>query len=157
VLFGSQGYNIIGTTRNRLPWQITGIRVIFSEPVTAANINSLTGLVPTSFSGLGTNTLTWTVSPVTIGLFATSLTGSGPNAIIDANGSALNNGAGFAQTIKVLWGDFNDDGYVTSADMVGVNDAVSASYNIYADINGDGVVSLSDVQAVRARLGGSQP
>jgi hypothetical protein len=41
--------------------------------------------------------------------------------------------------------------------MVGVNNAVSASYNIFADINGDAVVSLSDVQAVRAHLGASQP
>ena len=35
VIFGSQSYNLIGTTRNRLPWQITGIRAVFSEPITS--------------------------------------------------------------------------------------------------------------------------
>ena len=65
VLWGSESYNVIGTTRNRLPWQITGIQVVFSKAVAAGNINSLsgTGVTTTAFSGLGTTTLTWTISP----------------------------------------------------------------------------------------------
>jgi beta-lactam-binding protein with PASTA domain len=156
VLFGGQSYNVLGSTRNRLPWRVTGVRVVFSEPITGGNINSLTGVAPTGFSGLGTNTLTWTINPLSIGSFPTALAGSGANALTDSNGTPLAN-AGFSQTLKVLWGDFNDDGYVTSADMVGVNNASTKPYNILADINGDGVDNLADVQMVRGRLGTALP
>jgi hypothetical protein len=157
VLFGSQSYNLIGTARNRLPWQITGIRVAFSAPIASGNINSLGGTTATAFSGLGTDTLTWTFNPLTVGSVVTTLSGSGANALLDAAGNPLGNGAGFTQSLKVLWGDFNDDGYVTAADMVGVNNAAVGIYNVFADENGDGVVSVSDVQTVRSRLGTSLP
>jgi hypothetical protein len=156
VLFGGQSYNVLGSTRNRLPWRVTGVRVVFSAPITGGNINSLTGVAPTGFSGLGTNTLTWTINPLLIGSFPTALAGSGANALTDSNGTPLAN-AGFSQTLKVLWCDFNDDGYVTSADMVGVNNASTKPYNILADINGDGVDNLADVQMVRGRLGTALP
>jgi hypothetical protein len=150
VLFGSQSYNAIGTTRNRLPWKITGIQVVFSQPVANGNTNSLTGVTATGLSGLGTNTLTWTVSPLTIGNFSTSLAGSGANALTGSGGIPLNSGAGFSQTLKVLLGDFNDDGVVSSTDLVGVNNMIPGPYSIFADINGDGVVNVSDVQAITA-------
>ena len=157
VLFGSQSYNVIGATRNRLPWQITGIRVVFSEPLTGGNINSLSGVVPISFSGLGTNTLTWSISPISMSSVVASLSGIGANALTDAGGNPLANGTGFIRTLKVLWGDFNDDGNVTSADMVGVNNASVTPYNVFADANGDGIVNVADVQTVRSRLGTSLP
>jgi hypothetical protein len=75
----------------------------------------------------------------------------------DANGIALGGGAGFSQNLKVLWGDFNDDGVVSSADLVGVNNATIAPYNVFADINGDGIVDVNDVQVVRTRIGTSLP
>ena len=79
--------------------------------------------------------------------------GTGADAIKDAAGNPLTSGAGFGQNFKVLYGDFNDDGFVTSSDIVGVYAATIGSYNIFADINGDGKVDLADVQIVRKRAG----
>jgi hypothetical protein len=154
VLFGSESYNVIGTPRNRLPWQITGIQVVFSKPITSGNINSLTGVTATALSGLGTSTLTWTISPLVLGNYPTTLASSGANALKDAAGTPI---AAFSQNVKVLWADFNDDGVVNSADSVGVNNATVGPYNIFADLNGDGVVNASDVAIVRTRLGTSLP
>ena len=38
VIFGAKNltYNLIGSTRFDLPWQITGIKVVFSKPITTA-------------------------------------------------------------------------------------------------------------------------
>jgi hypothetical protein len=155
VLFGSQSYNVIGSSRTRLPWQITGIQATFSEPITAGNAGSLAGISATGFSGLGTNTLTWTFNPIALGSFTVTLAGSGADALTDVAGRALGNGAGFSQPLKVLWGDFNDDGSVNSQDQVLVNTATHNPYNILADMNGDGVVNATDVLLVRSRIGTS--
>jgi hypothetical protein len=89
VLFGARSFNLVGSTRIRLPWQITGIQVVFSRPIVSGNVNSLGGVIPTGFTGLGTNTLTWTISPLSLGSFATMLAGSGTNALVDAAGNPL--------------------------------------------------------------------
>jgi hypothetical protein len=157
VLFGTQSYSVTGSLRNRLPWQITGVQVVFSGPITTANINSLTGLTTTGFSGLGTNTLTWMIVPVAQGALTASLLGSGPDAIKDAGGAPLGSGAGFNQNLKILWADFNDDGIVNASDLVLINNARSAPYTIFADLNGDGIVDINDVQIARTRNGTTLP
>ena len=158
VVFGSapEVYNVTTSTRTRLPWEITAIQVVFSEPVASANINSLGGLTATGFSGLGTSTLTWTITPTPIGSFSATLATTGPNALMDASSNALNNGAGFTQPFKVLWGDFNDDGIVNASDIALVSAARSQTYNILADMNGDGVVNAADVTIVGQRAGTKQ-
>jgi len=155
VLFGSVGksYNLIGSTRLDLPWTITGIQVVFSKPIATGDLNSLTGLTTTAFAGLGTNTLTWSITSLTLGSFATALLGTGPNAIEDAAGNELYGGTGFAQSFKVLYGDFNGDGVVSAGDMAGVNSARFATYNIFADLSGDGVVDIKDVTVARKQVG----
>jgi len=130
---------------------------VFSRPIVTASVNSLSGVTATGLTGVATDTLTWTISPLTLGAFATALAGSGANALLDAMGNPLGGGSGFSQNFKVLLGDFNDDGAVSSADLVGVNNATVAPYNIFADINGDGVVNTADVQMVRSRIGTSLP
>jgi hypothetical protein len=85
------------------------------------------------------------------------LQGTGADAIKDAGGNPLNGGAGFNQNLKVLWGDGTDDGVVNASDLVLVNNARSQAYNIFADMNGDGVVDINDVQIVRNRIGTTLP
>jgi large repetitive protein len=160
VIFGSAAiYNVSANTggRIRLPWMITGIQVVFSEPIASGDANSLTGVSVTGFSGLGTNTLTWTVNPISIASVSTTLAGSGLHALKDAAGNSLSGGSGFAQNFKVLLGDFNDDGVVNSVDTVDVNLQTARPYNLFADLNGDGVVNASDVRIARSMLGASLP
>jgi Dockerin type I domain len=156
VLFGTSGvYDLVTSSRFDLPWTITGIRAVFSEPITSADVNSLTGLPTTGFSGLGTSTLTWTITAQTDGVFSTALKGTGPDSIQDAAGNNLNGGVDFLDVLRVLYGDFNDDHVVSSADMTGVVNAIAGPYNIFADMDGNGVVNLTDAQAVRRRIGHS--
>ncbi len=153
VLFGSQSYNLVGSTRFDLPWQITGIRVVFSKPIAAGSTASLSGVAATALTGLGTNTLSWTISPLTVASSVTAtLATTGANALKDAAGNTLT-GSNTAETFAVLYGDFNADGAVASADMVSVQNATAQPYNIFADINGDGIVSIADTQVVRSRIG----
>jgi hypothetical protein len=150
-------YNTIGATRVHLPWQITGIQVVFSQVITSASINSLTGVAATGFTGLGTNTLTWTFAGVTnsSGSLMTGLAATGPNAIQSAGGALTGNNT--STVLKILEGDFNDDGAVNASDLALVNGARSAAYNILADINGDGIINIADVTAVRAQNGQTNP
>ncbi len=157
VLFGIDSYNVTGSLRTRLPWQITGVQVVFSAPITSGDINSLTGLSTTGFSGLGTNTLTWTITPVVLGNFPTTLVATGADALKDGSGNALNNGVSVQQGLKVLWGDVNDDGVVNSTDFAQVNQGRSLLYNIFFDVNGDGVVDNTDVTLARSKIGTSLP
>jgi hypothetical protein len=152
VLFGTQSFTMGSIARNRLPWQITGIQVTFSEAVTA-NISSLTGVTVTGVSGSGTNTITWTIAPLVQVNASTAVLGTTANAVTDTAGNPLGAGVDFTQTVKVLYGDFNDDGFVTSQDMVLVNAARSLPYNILADIDGNGIVEVTDVNIVRLRNG----
>ncbi len=153
VLYGSRSFDLIGSADRVLPWQVTGIQAVFSEPIASASTASLAGISATGLSGLGTNTLTWTFAPITAGTSATSLLGTGPSAIKDATGTALSQGAGFTRAFKVLYGDFNGDGSVSSADMSGVFAASVLTYNPFADLNGDGVVDVEDVRIARSRIG----
>jgi hypothetical protein len=158
VLFGVQSYNLATTPlRTRLPWQITGIRVVFSQPITSATVNSLTGVSTTGLAGVGTNTLTWTISPVNNATSLTTLKGTGPDAILDAGNLPLNGGVDVTQLVKVLYGDYNDDGVVNAADPLLVNGQRSQPYNIFADINGNGVVDAADSNLARTQIGSSNP
>jgi Bacterial Ig-like domain (group 3)/Dockerin type I domain len=157
VDFGVESYNLIGASRTtHLPWSIAGITVVFSEPIATATTASLGGISATSLSGVGTTTLTWTFSAITNATLATTLAGSGANAIKDGNGNPLAGGSGFSQGFSVLYGDFNGDGVVTAADLLGVTAATKQPYNIFADINGDGVVNTADATIVKAQEGATQ-
>jgi hypothetical protein len=156
VLFGSKRFDLIGTTRV-LPWMIKGIQVVFDEPVMTGNVRSLTGLTATRFTGLKTRTLTWTFSGIAKGSFNTGLAGTGLNALKDAAGNPV---TAFTKAFDVLYGDFNGDRQVTAADETGIRGFLSspyqtnpAGYNIFADLSGDGLVNLVDVNVTKTRRG----
>ena len=157
VLFGSQSFNMSGSTRNRLPWTVTGVRVVFSEPVTASAA-SLSGLSATGITGSGTNTVTWSLAAISnLPSTLTKILGTSGNAVVDAAGNPLGGGVDFSQALKILYCDYTDDGSVNSADQLGVNSARTKPYNVFADVNGDGVVDPNDVNAVRSQVGKSNP
>ncbi|MHB1560624.1 MAG: beta strand repeat-containing protein, partial [Isosphaeraceae bacterium] len=153
VLFGHESYDLIGSSRYDLPWMITGIRVVFSKPIAGGDVNSLTGLSTTGFSGLGSNTLTWSIKAVSKGSLSTLLAGSGTDALKDAAGNPLAGGTGFAQAFRVLYGDVNGDGVVSSADMLTVYRAIGTTYDIFDDLDGDGMVDMTDVLIARKQIG----
>jgi hypothetical protein len=156
VLFGTQSFTVPGA-QTRLPWTtITGIQVTFSVPV-IGNASSLTGVAVTGMSGSGTDTLTWTFAPLALATYDTKVLGTTANAVVDLAGSPLDGGADFTQVLNVLPGDRSDDGFVASNDMVLVNSGRSVAYNILNDINGDGILNINDVNAVRARIGKRLP
>jgi hypothetical protein len=146
ALFGSKSYNLLTSTRFDLPWQITGIQAVFSETIGAGAITSLTGVTSTAFSGLGTTTLTWSINTLSLGLFNTALLSS----IKDVAGNSLSQ---TNNSFKVLYGDFNDDGVITSADVVGINNAIAGPYNPFADLDGSGLDDTNDLVIVRKRIG----
>lgn len=147
VLFGASSYNLVGSSRTTLPWQIVGIEVVFSEAITSGSKASLSGVSAVSFSGLGTSTLTWVFAPLSNADYSFVLAGTGVSALSSVNG-ALNGGADFTQGFRVLYGDFNDDGQVNGADLAGVMSAAAQPYNIFADINGDGIVNSVDASLI---------
>ncbi|WP_435016778.1 reprolysin-like metallopeptidase [Tundrisphaera sp. TA3] len=150
VLFGSRSYRLTSADRI-LPWEITGIQVVFSEAISSGDVASLAGLSGTSFSGLGGDTLTWGIGALTQGVFATSLLGSGASALRDAAGNPLL-GGGYAQGFRVLFGDVDGDGFVSSADMTTALNFVGLA-DPFADLDGDGDVDLADARIARRRIG----
>ncbi|HKI31814.1 MAG TPA: S8 family serine peptidase [Gemmataceae bacterium] len=154
VLFGSQSYNLIGSTRFDLPWRITGVQVVFSEAVVGASAASITGLPITGFSGGGTNTLTWQLSPITLGIFTATLhTGT----LTDLAGNHLAGAALLTEQFRVLYGDVLGHGVVDAADLAALSQALRQPYNIFADINGDGLVDSRDLIAAHGWLGQRLP
>ncbi len=161
VLYGNgRSFDLVGSDRVRVPWQITGIQVVFSKPIAAGGLGSLTGLPATGFTGLGTTTLTWTFAAVGIGRFDTTLLGTGALALTDAAGNRLAGGVSVDRTVRVLFGDYNDDGVVNAVDLVRVflaRTTASVAYDLFADLNGDGVVNLADLLLVVGSIGHKQP
>jgi len=157
VLYGTKWYSLSGSTRFDLPWLITGVQVVFSEPVMTGNLHSLAGLTSLRFTGLRTTTLTWKFRGVGLGSFNKTLASSGANALKDRAGNPI---LPFGQSFKVLWGDVNDDGFVNALDEAAVRaaqagpyQAGTSGYNVFADLSGDGIVNLVDVGTVRTRKG----
>jgi hypothetical protein len=152
VLFGSRSYSLLGSTRFDLPWRITGIQAVFSQPVFGVP-GSLAGLPVTGFSGSGTTTLTWSVTPLTLGVFNVGLVAS---SVTDRAGNRMS-AVPAIPPLRVLYGDVLGHGVVDLADMQAISQAAQQSYNLFADVNGDGVVNARDLAVARAWLGRRLP
>src|SRR5262249_11167061 len=159
---GPGWYDLTASPRTDLPWKVTAVQIVFDEPVATGTVQSLTGLTASRLTGLGTNTLTWTLaSPIVKGSFNTGLASAGADAVRDAAGKPVGS---FSQAFTVLWGDVNGDGVVDALDETGVRASLAgpfrpaaASYNPFADLSGDGIVNLIDVGIARSRKGTSLP
>jgi hypothetical protein len=155
--------SLIGLNRDLPFTTISAVDVIFSDNV---NVNlgqlSLTGVnVPNyNLSGVSynpnTNDATWAL-PTALGVDRLMMTLAGVSFAGDPTISAKPFGAKFA----VLPGDFNGDGVVNSADMVGVRNEMQGTGDPtlmgWADLDGDGTVDINDYNAVRRNLGKRLP
>ena len=153
LLTNSDGLRLLPSGRNTdIPW--LGIKTL------AITLSQAATLSPSDVTVTGLNIASY--GPVTI-------TGSGINYVLilaqpinaaDRVTITIGN-AGittFTRRLDVLPGDFNDDGVVSSADSVSVNNAtVAASYLVFADIAGDGSVDANDVKVVRSKVGTKLP
>ena len=80
-------------------------------------------------------------------------------AKVIANADKMNVTIGNAQLtsyqreLDVLPGDFNDDGVVSSTDVTLLINATAAPYNLFADLNGDGLVDTNDGKLARSKIG----
>jgi hypothetical protein len=95
---------------------------------------------PVSISGSGTSYVITLAQPI-----------NGADRVTFTIGNA--GIATFTRRLDVLPGDFNDDAIVTSADVLGVYQAMLGVFNPMADINGDGSDTMADLLAVRSRNG----
>ena len=162
VKFGSQWFDLLTSARTNLPWKVTAVQAVFDEPVFGGRAQSLSGVTGRTPTGVGTRTLTWRLSsPLVKGTFNTALASSGPNMLKDVGGNPI---VAFAQSFRVLYGDFTDDGVVNAQDELGIRSGLaapyqpgSAGYNVFADLSGDGLVNLVDVGIARSRKGQTLP
>jgi hypothetical protein len=162
VRYGSRWYDLTAGPRIDLPWKVTALRTVFDEPVMIGTPASLTGLTATRLTGLRTTTLTWTLAaPIVKGSFNTGLASAGTDAVRDAAGNLANP---FAQAFNVLWGDVNGDHVVDALDEAGVRAHLAGPFQLgtvtfdpFADLSGDGLVSLIDVGTARVRKGATLP
>ena len=137
-----------------LPWY--GINKL---PITLSQPESLS---PGDVSVTGINVANY--GPVTISGSGTNYTITFAKAITTADRVTVTIGnsgiATYTRRIDVLPGDVNDDGVVNAQDLVDVrNDftALGAIYNIFDDINGDGVIDISDTNLVGRFIGKKLP
>ena len=118
---------------------------------------------------LGVNIPTYTFSNFSYNGSSFEATWSLPTAIgvdrlmLSLNGEAAPPGSGSGPNIAadpfnidfaVLPGDVNGDGLVSASDLIAVrNDIMTGTYSIWADVDGNGVVDLTDYSNVRRRSG----
>ena len=139
---------------NDLPWYgINKLQITLSAAET---------LSPGDVSATGINVANY--GPVSISGSGTSYTITFAQAITTADRVTVTIGnagiATFTRRLDVLPGDANDDGVVNAQDLVVVrNDfaSIGAIYNIFDDINGDGVVDINDTNLVGRFVGKRLP
>jgi hypothetical protein len=167
-------YDLATASRLNLPWKITGIQVAFSKPVQASeeslllqftqflhlgNPGRLSGAEPSSeavtgFAGAGTRLLTWTLAGVTLEQVTATLATAGEfriqDRLFDIGLSAANTSFGFS----VVVGDVSGDLRVLGNDRAALRQLIVARvYNVFYDLNGDGVVDSQDLEVLQANMG----
>ena len=153
-----------------LPWdRIDQVGVIFSEHVELSE--SDLGLYGTNLPAYGmsayawygdTDTALWTLDGA---LGTDSLRIELSSAIRDAAGNALAGEAGasagddaaFSFDLHVAIGDTDRNGVTSIRDLLRLRAALAGPYDTDADLNGDGVIDMQDIDRVRQWLGQRLP
>jgi hypothetical protein len=151
----SDGLRLLSAGRNiDLPWYgINRLQITLSQPETLSPGDvSVTGIAvanygPVTISGSGTN---YTIT------FAQAITTADRVTVTIGNAGLTT----FTRRLDVLPGDVNDDGVVNSQDLVLVRNDFATSgalYNVVDDIDGDGVIDISDYNLVGRFVGKKLP
>ncbi len=166
VQWGSQSMSVMNLNRD-LPFiDISAIDVIFSDDVTVTSADlALTGVNVSNYSLSGFSYIPgkdeaiWSLSSaVGADRLTLKLDGTSTSGVKSRNGNIAlmtNVNQGFA----VLPGDSNGDGIVSVLDAVAVLNltAQGAAYSAFGDLDGNGVVDMTDYANVRSRIGKKLP
>jgi hypothetical protein len=153
LLTAADGLRLLPAGRNMdLPWlNIQQITITLSQPgtLTAADVH-VTGITIANYGPVSIKQLSPTSYVITL---------AQPIAKTDRVTITIGNAgiATFTRRLDVLAGDFNDDGIVNSADLVSVHNAAAKPYNVFADVNGDGVIDIMDANLLRFLIGDKLP
>ena len=162
VKWGTQSMSLLSLSRD-LPFStINKFEVEFSSGVdisgTGLTLTSTAGgptYSPTlSTSSSGVTSATWNL-PTAIGVDRLMLALETMD-ITSVSGSLSLYGT-TSKSFNVLPGDFNGDGVVSAADMTGVINEVGQTYDVWADLNGDGTVDSNDAKIARGKIGTKLP
>jgi hypothetical protein len=153
---GSDGMSLLPAGRNTdMPWLgITRVQITLSQAATLAAGD----VTVTSASGIS-------YGPVTVSGSGTSYTITLAHSIDAADRVTITIGndliASFTRRLDVLPGDVNDDGIVNAQDMVLIRNAIQETgdplMNGWADMDGNGLLNVSDYSAARKKLGSHLP
>jgi hypothetical protein len=105
-------------------------------------------------NGQGVTSANWNISALGIDHLMLALNAANVSA---SNASTLKLMGINSMAFSVLPGDFNGDGVVSSADMVGVNAEIPLTYDVWADLDGSGTVDANDVKIARSKVGTKLP
>jgi hypothetical protein len=163
VKWGSETISIVNLNRDLPFFDITAFEVIYSDPVNIVGTGlalTTTAGGPTyapvkSDSGQGVTSEAWSL-PTAIGIDRLMLALDQANTVA-ASAPSLKLFGLTSQAFSVLPGDFDGDGTVTSADVTDINNATMELYNLWADMNGDEIVDITDVKLARTTIGTSLP
>jgi VCBS repeat-containing protein len=162
---GDGGY-ALGQNGSPLPWSnLNRVTVVFSEPVTInAGALDLLGVNTAAYATLGSpvavgNQVTWTFADKFTADRLRLLLGQSSGSIVDGAGNAL---VPFEMHFDVLPGDVNASGAVGYSDIAFAQRGAFANstgpgYDALRDVNGDGLVNVVDLIAVRNAGGTSLP
>jgi hypothetical protein len=154
LFYGPTAYVDLKTLgRSVLPWEhVTRVDVLFSEAVsvTGADLTLATvggSPVQTAFGGFNptTNSASWTFADLGANRFSLQVAGT----IADLSLNSI--GTTWGRTFAVLPGDFDGNGLVNSTDFDKVK-GQKGKVNVFADVNGDGVVNDQDTASVTAHM-----
>ncbi|HVK07937.1 MAG TPA: tandem-95 repeat protein [Gemmataceae bacterium] len=151
--------NLKAMSRSVLPWEnVNRFELAFTEDVLpspgALTLTGPGGSIPLMLGPVpagGTRTAVWNLAGLVPGTYTLRLAGA---AVVDINGNALT--GDYVRTFGILPGDFDGNGLVDNRDLTGIKRKYQknpAKANRFADINGDGIVSVLDYNTAKGVLG----